>query len=178
MTETLFGEVADDPAARTGMGSHHLPNRGLTDEWLTPPALLDALGVFDLDPCSPGDRRPWDTARVHYDEALNGLAQPWHGRVWCNPPYSDAARWLARLADHGQGTALVFARTETATWFRHVWPRAHGILFLRGRLHFHYITGERAASNSGAPSALIAYGPADAAVLADGPWPGQYVPLR
>ena len=31
-------------------------------EWLTPPYVLDALGEFDLDPCSPVVR-PWDTAK-------------------------------------------------------------------------------------------------------------------
>lgn len=30
------------------------------DEWLTPPYIIDSLGVFDLDPCSPINR-PWDT---------------------------------------------------------------------------------------------------------------------
>ena len=33
------------------------------DEWLTPPEIIQALGHFDLDPCSPIDR-PWPTAKV------------------------------------------------------------------------------------------------------------------
>ena len=37
------------------------------DEWLTPRYITDTLGPFDLDPCSPGDRRPWDTATYHLD---------------------------------------------------------------------------------------------------------------
>jgi hypothetical protein len=32
------------------------------------------------------------------------------------------------------------------------------VLFLRSRPHFHYVDGRRAAFNSGAPIALIAYG--------------------
>lgn len=139
---------------------------------------IEAIGPFDLDPCSPGDRRPWDTAAKHYSLEDDGLRQPWEGRVWLNPPYSDMRRWLARLADHGHGTALIFARTETALWFDLVWGRASGVLFMRGRVSFHYVNGKRAAANSGAPSALIAYGAADAAVLASRPWPGHYVPLR
>ena len=56
------------------------------NEWLTPPCLLDRLGEFDLDPCSPVNR-PWDTARHHYTVEDDGLRQPWFGRVFCNPPY-------------------------------------------------------------------------------------------
>ncbi|MEO6364031.1 MAG: DNA N-6-adenine-methyltransferase [Caldimonas sp.] len=147
-----------------GIGSHQSA-RMKNDEWLTPPALIKALGEFDLDPCAP-TTRPWPTARAHYDVLDDGLSLPWIGRVWCNPPYGqESAAWLARLAEHGTGTALIFARTETALWFDHVWRRAHAILFLRGRLHFHYVDGRRAEANSGAPSALIAYGANDAAML-------------
>jgi hypothetical protein len=39
--------------------------RGATDDWLTPPDIIAALGPFDLDPCSP-ETRPWDTAAKHY----------------------------------------------------------------------------------------------------------------
>lgn len=162
------------------MASHQIPAGGArnsTDEWLTPPALVAALGHFDLDPCSPGDRRPWDTAAKHYSIEDDGLRQEWSGRVWLNPPYSDMRRWLVRLAEHNHGTALIFARTETALWFDHIWPKASGVLFLRGRLSFHYVNGKRAKANSGAPSALIAYGAQDAATLAAIPVPGHYVPL-
>jgi len=177
MSTDLFGV---EHGTRRDMASHQIPaggSRASTDEWLTPPDLIAALGTFDLDPCSPGERRPWDTALKHYGIEDDGLRQPWEGRVWLNPPYSDMRRWLTRLADHGQGTALIFARTETALWFDLVWGRATGVLFLRGRVSFHYVNGKRAKANSGAPSALIAYGQSDAEILAGEPWPGQYVDL-
>lgn len=151
----------------------------LKDEWLTPPHIIKALGDFELDPCSPGDRRPWDTAARHYCIHDNGLTQPWEGRVWLNPPYGhEAKKWLGRLADHGNGIALVFARTETATWFEYIWARANAVLFLRGRLHFHHVDGSRAKANSGAPSALVAYGDANARALGDSGLAGQFVSLR
>lgn len=133
------------------------------DEWLTPPGIVKALGNFDLDPCAPSDsRRPWDTAKQHFSVEDDGLSKPWVGRVWCNPPYgSEAAHWLKRMAEHGNGIALIFARTETAMFFEHVWKSADAVLFVKGRLHFHYVDGSRAAANSGAPSALIAYGKAN-----------------
>lgn len=157
------------------IGGHHNPI-AKSETWLTPPYILAALGPFDLDPCAPMVR-PWDTATRHYTIEDDGLRQPWDGRVWLNPPYAHAGKWLHRLAEHGHGTALIFARTETALWFNHVWPRATGILFVRGRLYFHHRDGKRARANSGAPSVLVAYGPADAAVLAAEPVPGRYVAL-
>jgi hypothetical protein len=136
-----------------GMGGHQSAAM-LKDEWLTPPGILKALGEFDLDPCAPVER-PWQMAKAHYTVCDNGLLQPWHGRVWLNPPYGLRARqWLNRLAGHGVGTSLLFARTETDMFFDEVWDRADALLFLRGRLFFHHVTGERAEHNAGAPSVL------------------------
>lgn len=158
-----------------GIGSHHSA-RVETDEWLTPPSFLEILGPFDLDPCSPVDR-PWDTAAMHYTLADDGLHVPWHGRVWLNPPYSQVESWAARMAEHGQGTALYFARTETRWWQDDVWPRATAILFLRGRLTFHRPDGSlsKQGHNSGGPSALAAYGRDDARRLRQAGLPGAFV---
>lgn len=159
------------------MGSHQSAN-AITDVWLTPPWILEALGPFDLDPCSPLDR-PWDTAAKHYTIEDDGLAQQWKGSVWMNPPYgAAAATWLERLAQHGNGIALVFARTETRMFFKHVWPHATALLFIEGRLHFHYPDGTRAKANSGAPSVLIAYGDQMAERLANSGIAGAFVDQR
>lgn len=158
------------------MGGHQSA-AALKDEWLTPPEILRALGEFDLDPCAPVSR-PWDTAERHYTILDDGLSKPWAGRVWCNPPYGlNAAKWLARCADHGNAIALVFARTETRMFFDHVWPKASGLLFVKGRLHFHHVDGRRAAANSGAPSVLIAYGDHNADILAQSSIQGRFVAL-
>ncbi|MGR4927366.1 DNA N-6-adenine-methyltransferase [Bradyrhizobium sp. CAR08] len=169
----------------SGIGGHQTPRRGRTDEWLTPPAVLAALGPFDLDPCAPVVR-PWPTAAQHYTVHDNGLLLPWRGRVFLNPPYhrSVIGLWLARMADHGRGVALIFARTETAAFFRYVWEQASALLFLRGRLDFHTPDGATArrtsggAANAGAPSVLCAYGQDDAEVLALCGLDGAFVPLQ
>lgn len=151
---------------RKGMGSHQSA-KIKKDEWLTPPELLKACGSFDLDPCAPINR-PWDMAANHYTVEDNGLFQPWHGRVWCNPPYGKhTGIWLEKLKSHGDGVALIFARTETKDWFNYVWNGADSILFLKGRLYFHHVDGSQAKSNSGAPSALIAYGEHNTQMLKD-----------
>lgn len=160
-----------------GMGGHQSARAG-KDEWLTPPRILDLLGPFDLDPCAP-IHRPWPMAVHHYTIEDNGLARPWFGRVWCNPPYGrETDRWLARCVAHGNAIALIFARTETEMFFERVWSAADALLFIRGRLHFHHVTGERAAANSGAPSVLVAYGQNNAEALRVSGIEGQFVPLR
>lgn len=80
-----------------------------------------------------------------------------------NPPFgAHTAAWLARMADHGNGIALAFARTDTAMFHAHVFNGADGVLFIAGRPHFHLPDGSRAKGNSGGPICLIAYGAANA----------------
>lgn len=148
-----------------------------SDVWLTPPELLARLGVFDLDPCAAPEPRPWETARRHFAlPAHDGLVLPWTGRVWLNPPYSrSAVRWLERMAEHGHGTALAFARTETRWFIDYVWDAATAALFLHGRIHFHRADGSRAVANAGAPSVLVAYGEPDAEQLSRSGIPGSLV---
>jgi len=159
------------------MGSHQSTSM-ITDEWLTPPEILQQLGEFDLDPCSPINR-PWDTANHHFSILDDGLSKEWIGRVWCNPPYGkEAEQWLKRLASHGTGTALIFARTETKMFFKEVWAKATAVLFVEGRLHFHFVTGDRAKGNAGAPSVLVAYGEKDADFLSQCSISGKFIDLR
>lgn len=159
------------------MGGHQSAAM-LKDEWLTPPEIIHACGPFDLDPAAPVVR-PWDMAARHLTMHDDGLTQPWNGRVWCNPPYGrDTQRWLARLADHGNGIALMFARTETDMFFQHVWRKATSVLFIKGRLHFHHVDGRRAAANAGAPSCLVAYGAPNTAALRTSGIAGRLVVLQ
>lgn len=164
-----------------GLSAHqsaHMKN----DEWLTPPMIKLPLGRFDLDPCSPIDR-PWDTADQHYTIEDDGLSKAWHGRVWLNPPFGrEAIKWMRRMCDHGNGIALIPARTETAMFYETVWGHADGVLFLRKRPHFHVsqdttfihngkpvhvARGCPAPFNSGAPIVLVAYGERNLKVLID-----------
>ncbi len=146
-----------------GVSGHHRPFHGITHEWDTPPEILEAIGPFDDDPA---------------DGSMLSLMRPWRGFVFLNPPYGHhVGEWLKRLADHGQGIALTFARTETSWFFSEVWERADALLFLRGRLHFHR-NGERAKHNAGGPSVLIAYGGEATLRLSLTPLDGHFVGLH
>jgi hypothetical protein len=129
-----------------------------TKEWYTPPEIFEALRwpKFDLDPCSPGATVvPWIPAAEHYTD--NGLLRPWKGRVWLNPPYGQQTpTWLEKLCLHGNGIALVFARTDTL-WFHIHAIKADAICFLLGRIKFIQENGKR-GNSPGCGSMLLAYG--------------------
>jgi phage N-6-adenine-methyltransferase len=150
----------------------HAGNSSVNQAWRTPPALLDslyaALGApFDLDPCSPtSDRRTAPVrARMYFTANDDGLALPWRGRVFVNPPYGRTLRqWVSKAqAEVTQRraalvVALVPARTETLWWHNHIAGLADAFM-LRGRLSFG--NGTPAPF----PSALILWG-ASAAQIA------------
>lgn len=169
----MVGVADSTPPRRSGFT--HEYDSGETVVWLTPPELLAALGPFDLDPCAAVGQ-PWPTARRHYTVHDNGLAQPWSGFVWCNPPFGRGIeRWLERMAEHGNGIALVPGRTETR-WFQGgVWAEADGTLFLHGRTRFHDIHGRPADSTIGTPICLAAYGAEAVRRLTSGRVAGTFV---
>lgn len=163
-----------------GDGLHPYSSRPVagTHVWLTPPHIIRALGSFDLDPCAAPSPRPWPTATRHIELPEDGLTAEWKGRVWCNPPFGAQTKaWLERMARHGNGIALAFARTDTAMFHSWVFGRADAVLFLAGRPNFYRPDGTRAAGNSGGPICLIAYGGGNVAALASSGLAGAIVRL-
>ena len=128
-----------------------------SSEWYTPKHIIDALGVFDLDPCSP--EQPYNKiANKIYTKKDNGLTSEWSGSVYCNPPYGRETKlWLTKCAEHNNCIALVFARTETKMFFSEVWNKASAIFFIQGRLKF-LNKDNISVGSAGAPSVLISYG--------------------
>jgi hypothetical protein len=152
-------------------------NKNSSPEWYTPPHILQALGDFDLDPCFPV-KPIYQTAKQTYNIHDDGLSKEWFGRVWMNPPYGKALiDWVRKLADHGNGMALTFARTETKVFQSFVFPVASSILFLKGRISFLNERGEL-GMNSGAPSVLIAYNEFNSQMLAESGLDGKHLWLQ
>ncbi len=158
-------------------GFSHEATANKTVEWYTPKYIFDAIGVyFDLDPCSPGKHIvPWVPAGECYTIEQDGMMSPWFGNVWMNPPYGkNTPVWLERLALHGTGIALLFARTD-ARWFHRFVVMADAICFVKGRINFvreenaaDYAQGKHALMETpGAGSILIAYGKENARSLKD-----------
>lgn len=157
----------------------HQKTEGNNDEWLTPPHIIQALGPFDLDPCSPVIR-PWPTAKRHFSIQDDGLFLPWEGRVFLNPPYNryQISDWLKKMALHGNGITLMFARTETEYFQNYVFPFANSMLFLKGRLTFLDVRGVPAPANGGAPSVLISYGENNSDAIEQSGLPGHHLPVN
>ena len=98
-----------------------------SDECYTPKSLFDLLDIeFDLDPAScPPELSAVPAARIYTVED-DGLSQPWEGRVWLNPPYSNPTPWVRRFIGHGHGIALLPV-VSNAGWMFRLWAEADGL---------------------------------------------------
>jgi hypothetical protein len=113
----------------------------MSDDWHTPPEIFRALGLqFALDPCGPIDRRHhFVPADKFYTKNDDGLAQPWHGLVFMNPPFGGRRAhvpWLLKFFDHGNGIAICRAYTSSDWWHDRIIPNAETLLFPRGKTKF------------------------------------------
>ncbi len=120
-------------------------------EWGTPPAFVAALaalwGTYHLDPCArlqtfskaPRFYAPAETPGC---AGVDGLAQPWAGRVFCNPPWTKACpidAWIEKaIASECDVTVLAPARTDVS-WFRRLFEASSTVLFVVGRLAYERI---------------------------------------
>ena len=102
-----------------------------TDDYYTPRWIFDTMGIaFDLDVACPPEGAINVPAARYYTAADDGLAQPWEGRVWMNPPYSKPAPWVERWITHGNGMALL--PVNGGQWCKKLWEsEAKGVWLSR-----------------------------------------------
>lgn len=145
----------DPRAAIVGIDVHHQRRvrrdppkaRGSHPHWYLPPLWASRFraalgGVIDLDPCAA---RP-DLDAIHADTAYlypyqDGLALPWFGRVYCNPPYDrNGVRAFAskaiREVDNCQSMALLAPCAPSSRWWRDLARAAEVVIFLPVRINF------------------------------------------
>ncbi len=117
---------------------------GETDEWYTPPELLEALNEeYDLDPCSPGNTH-WVKAKNTFTKEDDGLTKEWNGFVFMNPPFGGRnghVPWLQKFIEHNNGIGIVRAYTSSK-WFHEYIPKVDAVLFPKGKTQFIRQTGE------------------------------------
>jgi phage N-6-adenine-methyltransferase len=138
------------------------------NEWFTPAQYIEAarevMGEIDLDPATHPVAQQIVRAISHYTAADNGLVQPWHGRVWLNPPYAAplVGQFIAKLVDEvtarnvAQAIVLTHNYTDGA-WFHHAESAADLLCFTRGRVKFVDPDGDECMPTQG--QAFFYYGP-------------------
>lgn len=91
-----------------------------SDDYWTPRSLFDTLGLeFDLDVACPPEGPLHTPARAWYTQETDGLASPWWGRVWMNPPFSNPGPWVQKFIEHNNGLGIV--PTSNGKWLTELW---------------------------------------------------------
>jgi hypothetical protein len=99
-----------------------------TDFWRTPPDLYPK-DCFDPCPVNP---------------QFDGLEIPWHGDVFCNPPYSQARYWIEKaIAERANCKSIVMLLPNWTDrkWFQLI--KDFPIEFLQGKRYFLAPNGEK-----------------------------------
>jgi hypothetical protein len=91
-----------------------------SDQHYTPKWIFDHMSiVFDLDVAAPINGAPHVPTHRYYTELDDGLAQPWEGCVWMNPPYSKPTPWVDKFIEHSNGIALL--PVTRGKWWDRIW---------------------------------------------------------
>lgn len=154
--------------------------KAATVEWYTPPEIISSLGLFDLDPATSLEAVQINhSADRFYTKEDNGLIQKWDGRVWLNPPYTTQliAAFMKKLAEHGNGVALVYNRFDSAWFQNYVLDVADSLFFFRKRIYFLRPDGS-VGDRPGAGSCLIAYGDNNTKAIEESGLNGRLVLLK
>ena len=116
-----------------------------SDEWYTPEKITrtahHVMGNIDVDPATCELAQTSVQAGTYYTKVDDGLAQPWTGSVWLNPPYSTPQVWIDKLFAEmaagrcSQAIVLVNNATETA-WFQRLLTESKLVCFPARRLAF------------------------------------------
>jgi hypothetical protein len=106
-----------------------------SDDYWTPKWIFDALGLtFDLDVACPPEGPAHTPTKRFYTQADDGLAQPWHGLVWMNPPYSKTAPWVEKWILHANGIALL--PDLNRKWNKTIFEYSDGVVALPENMTF------------------------------------------
>lgn len=123
------------------------------DSWTTPQWLTDLLPYVDLDPCSNVRSTVRANRTYRLDRGEDGLALPWNGMCFINPPYSDVLPWARKGIEAESIGFLVNADSSTA-WWREMTRYCRLMFLFAKRIQFTPPPGVRASTNS-KPQALV-----------------------
>jgi hypothetical protein len=111
------------------------------------------LGSIDLDPASNAIANATVKAPAFYTAEQNGLLHPWHGKIWCNPPYSAAlikkftAKFLSEYLAGNMMEGIMLTNSGTDTQWN--LSLAEGVqVYTIGRISFLQPDGAKKATGS------------------------------
>lgn len=132
----MFPETRVDPGL-------DLDRRYTTPETMSLCMKLAGVDAWDLD-VAADEEGHW--AERWYGVQQDGLRQPWFGRVWCNPPFSDLDPWVRRAnyfatIGEAQLVALLLPanRTEQPFWQNGIEPFRDGRDRFAAKLTTHFL---------------------------------------
>jgi DNA N-6-adenine-methyltransferase (Dam) len=158
-TDAPNDAVKDARAFRTVWGAA-CPNNTGCNEWYTPAKHIElvrsVLGEIDLDPASHPFAQQTVRAAQFFTQDDDGLARPWVGRIFCNPPYSKGLitpfvdKLLAEISIGNVHQAILLTHNHSDTrWFQDVLGKASRVCLTAGRLGYYGPNGEVAAPVQG-----------------------------
>lgn len=122
------------------------------NEWYTPPRYIEAarrvMGSIDLDPASCEEANRTVKAACYYTEEMNGLALPWYGNVWMNPPFNMPGKRMSQYSwglkgyeEYKSGRVSQIITTMYSTgknkWLHQIWELYGGLMNIPyKRAHF------------------------------------------
>tara|TARA_Y100001973_G_C5181396_1_gene325143 strand:+ start:74 stop:535 length:462 start_codon:yes stop_codon:yes gene_type:complete len=127
-----------------------------SNEWGTPQELYNELNEgygFTLDPCATSENAK---CNKYYTKEDDGLSKDWSREiVFMNPPYGrEISKWVKKASETKSAVVvcLIPSRTDTKYWHNYIFPKAHKIMFIKGRLKF---SGHR--NSAPFPSAIVVF---------------------
>lgn len=150
-----------------GRFNHDRFKRGKTDEYETPKALfylLDHFYHFTLDACA---NRHNHLVPNYLTKERDALLWKWHGRAWCNPPYSQVAPFVHKGFCESLDGALVVMLLPAyidAPWYHDLCEPFAYCKPLRGHIGFGTPGGKQKSGPAFFPN-LIAVFPRDRAII-------------
>lgn len=125
------------------------------DQWSTPQWLFDHFNhqyAFTLDAAASDLNHK---CKAYFTIEHDALHRPWDSQsVWCNPPYSQTARWIDKAiyeiaSAKRPMTIVMLVPNDTSTlWFQRAWEHAQVVTFLVGRVKFGGLKGSPRFGNT------------------------------
>ena len=137
------------------MSPHVCHNSG-ENEWYTPKRIVESarkvLGTIDLDPASSAKAQETVKAMWYYTLSDDGLASPWGGKVFLNPPYKSdlIKRFVAKLISEPVSQAITLTNNATETyWGQSLLCNASVVCYPSRRVRFIGPNGEKSTPLQG-----------------------------